>query len=287
MNVMNERLLQRFGSAMRMLPPGFPGKTRLARRLMPPASGVQDLLVECLDGMRLLVPSLSESVGFHLFIDGVYEPAGLDWALAHLQPGDVFLDIGANIGAFAIPAARRVGPSGRVIAVEASPRISEYLVKNIALNQLDNVAICRIAAGDMTGTTPFFEAPVERFGMGSLTAEHGGTPTLVEIRMIDDLLAELHVERVNVLKIDIEGFEYGAFKGAERLLRSRQCPLVLFEFYDWAERAARQPGDAQRFLIDCGYRIWTLEDHRRGRAALPHVLTADGGNLVAVRGAAA
>jgi FkbM family methyltransferase len=286
---MTGRLQAGIGSVLRRLPPGLPGKARFARRVLGDLAATRDVLVDLPNGTRMVIPSLAEPVGFHLFIDGVYEPREVSWVLDHLEPGDVFLDVGANIGAFAIPAARRVGPAGRVIAVEASPRVAACLERNVSLNQLQNIVICQVAAGETTGkTVSFFEAPVERFGMGSLTPVRGGTPTPVETRRLDDLLAGLGVDRVKILKIDVEGFECEAFRGAENLLRSAHAPAVLFEFYDWAEQAARQAGDAQRVLLEFGYRIWTLDAHRSGRSALPDLLTGGhGGNFVAIHGGAA
>lgn len=92
------------------------------------------------------MPSLEESIAFHLLVDGVYEPGTADFLSAHLKRGGTLADVGANIGVFAVPAARRVGPAGHAIAIEASPRIIPYLRKNIGLNGCPNVRVLPFAA---------------------------------------------------------------------------------------------------------------------------------------------
>lgn len=276
--------LPRVGRMLRRLPAGLRGKARVARWLLARRLGVGDVVIDALHDVRFIVPNLLDPVGFHLFIDGVYEPLEIDWILNRLAPGDVYVDVGANIGALAVPAAKRVGASGRVVAIEASPCIAEYLNKNIALNELSNVTVCCIAADSSTeSSVPFYVASAERFGMGALTPQYGGTATPVQSMRLDDLLASLNVDRVHVLKIDVEGFEVRVLAGAQKLLRGQNPPAVLFEYYDWAERSAATPGDAQRLLLDCGYRLWMLDGWLRNEAPLAACVTGgQGGNMVAI-----
>ena len=274
------------GRILRSLPAKMRGKARLARWLMGRTLDAHDVVINVSPDVRFVVPSLFETIGFHLLIDGVYEPAEIGWISSRLSSGGVYVDVGANIGGLVVPAARHVGPEGRVIAIEASPRIAQYLTKNVALNGLANVTVCRVAAdAESRGDVPFYDAARDHFGMGSLTPSFGGTETSVTSMRLDDLLESLGVARVDVLKIDVEGFEGRVLEGAEKLLRSARPPDVLFEFYDWAERAAGVPGDAQRLLLDAGYRLWTLEGWLRHEPPLKDCVTEGwGGNLVAIHG---
>lgn len=281
----HSKTLHVIGTALRRLPAGMRGKARVARAILREHLSARDVSVQCRDGHRFMLPSLSDSVGFHLFIDGVYEPDEVGWVLSRVGPGDVFVDVGANIGIFSITVAPRVTSSGRVIAVEASPTVARYLDGNIALNKLSNITMCEtVVQATSGGVVPFYEAPIERFGTGSLTPEYGGIATLVPAQCLDDLLREVGVARVKVLKIDVEGFEEGVLRGAEGLLRGSNPPAILFEFYDWAERNAGCAGDSQRLLREWGYRIWTLEGLLRNDAPIGESVTGVvEGSLIALR----
>jgi FkbM family methyltransferase len=269
---------------LRWLPPEMPGKARLARRLLGSYLDTKETIVNGRSGIRYIIPSLREPVGFYLFVDGVYEVQAIDFVLKSLKPGAVFVDIGANIGAFTLPAARKVGRTGRVIAVEPSPRIFPYLERNVALNELSNVRLIQCAAFNRDGeTVPFYEAPVDHFGMGSLGAQFYDHPVTIPCHTLDHILNDQRVEKVDVIKVDVEGFEAAVFQGTNKLLTCDDPPLVLFEFCDWAENRVPggQAGDAQRVLRHWGYRIWRLRDMLHNRPALADVLTTGFETLVA------
>lgn len=184
-----------------------------------------------------------------------------------LTPDSTFVDIGANIGSFTVPAAQMTGPKGKVLALEASPRIISYLQNNVTVNCLRNVVIRHCAICDLeSGDVEFYEAPVENFGMGALAAQFGVLSTSVPARTLDGLLAEEGIRSVDVLKVDVEGLEAAVFRGAKELLTSPAPPVVIFEFCDWAERRASActVGDAQRTLASYGYNLWRLQDFPNG-----------------------
>jgi FkbM family methyltransferase len=271
------------GKFLRSLPTGMPGKARLARRLMGRALDAENVAIEVSPGVRFVVPSLRETIGFHLFIDGIYEPTEIRWILSRLVPGSVYVDVGANIGGLVVPVARHVGPAGRVVAIEASPRIAKYLADNVSVNRLANVTVCAVAAdSESRGSVPFYEASSAQFGMGALTPFYGGTAIAVRSERLEDLLESLGIDHVDVLKVDVEGFEGHVLAGAEKLLHGPHPPDILFEYYDWAERAAGTPGDAQRLLVDAGYQLWTMGGWLRNEAPLEGFESIVGGNMVAL-----
>jgi FkbM family methyltransferase len=224
-----------------------------------------------------------EPVAFHLLVDGVYEPELAHFILERLPAGGTFVDVGANVGAFTIPAVKRVGTSGIVLSVEASPGVFPYLEENIRANQTGNVRLKHCAASDCYGDgVPFYEAPADHFGMGSMAPQFNASPVLVPSRPLDHLLAEEGVTHVDVLKVDVEGFEAQVFQGARCLLTSDRPPVVVFEFCDWAEgrAAGGKVGLAQQVLQDFGYDLFQI----KGRELVPtELLTVGYENLVAVR----
>ena len=275
-------------SLFRRVPPGTPGKTRLARWMMTRERCAREAEVVDRFGLRFALPSLAEPIAFHLLIDGVYEPEVLSFIVTHLKavgPGAVFVDVGASVGALAIPVAHAIAPDGRVIAVEASSRIMGYLTRNVVANGLGNVDCVSAAATDVEGEVDFYEAPIDHFGMGSMGSQFHAKPSPVLGRSLDDVLAEASVPRVNLLKIDVEGFEAKVLRGAKRVLQGEDPPVVVFEFIDWAEARlpGGAPGDAQRLLRDWGFRLWRLDDFVRARGELPDIVTTGTEMLVARR----
>jgi hypothetical protein len=107
----------------------------------------------------------------------------------------------------------------------------------------------------------------------------------VTTHALDDILIEAGVDRVDVIKVDVEGFERDVFRGAIKVLSAERAPVILFEFCDWAEERLTDGGrgDAQRILRDLGYSIWRLRDAVRSRAPLSGILTAGFETLVAMK----
>jgi len=269
---------------IRLIPQGFPGKARVARWVLRHYLNGGE--VEICDGvgLRFAVPDLHEPVAFHLLIDGVYEPELRQFLLGYLKSGEVFVDVGANVGCFTLPVARKVGESGRVLAVEASAQVYPYLKRNVTSADLRNVTCRHVAVCERDGGVQFFDAPAGKFGMGSLANRFEGKPTVVEGRMLDRLLQEAGISTVNVIKVDVEGFELGVFQGAQDMLLGGHPPLIVFEFCDWAERSAvGRTGAAQQFLMELGFSIWRLADFVQGEEALEKPIFEGFHTLVAQR----
>jgi FkbM family methyltransferase len=282
----NSRRLERTVKALRWIPAETPGKARLARRLLGSCLEERDVRVDGRYGVKLVTPSIREPVGFFLLVDGVYESEVLDFVFGRLRPGAVVVDVGANIGAFTLPVAKEVGTAGRVIAIEASPRVFPYLERNVILNELLNVRPVHCAAFNSDWqTVSFYETSIDRFGKGSLGTHFQADRISVPTRTLDSILSEQQVGRVDLIKMDVEGSEALVLQGAERLLTGDNPPAVVFEFCDWAEESVLggQAGCAQRLLRDWGYRVWRLKDVVKGKASLEDVLTNGFEMLVAAR----
>lgn len=161
-----------------------------------------------------------------------------------------------------------------------------YLRTNIALNGLDNVMVHRVAISDSASPAlAFYEAPPEKFGMGSLAHQFHDSPTMVLAQTLDELLDKDARARVHVLKIDVEGFEAAVLRGASQLPEKSPPPLVVFEFMEWAEgrKDPSEIGAAQRYLRDLKYKVWRLEHWGQGKQPLTNILTNSAAMLVAQR----
>lgn len=151
-----------------------------------------------------------------------------------LSEGAVFLDVGAHIGYFSIKAARRVGNSGRVVAFDPNPEILKLLRDNVAANHSSNVIVEPVACTDREQTLTFYAVPSGNTGASSLARDNAEPwsqapqPYQVRGRPIDDVIRELKLERVDVIKVDVEGAEVSVLKGALETLK-RFHPKVIVE----------------------------------------------------------
>ena len=148
----------------------------------------------------------------------------------HLQPGDVFYDVGSNIGFFALLAARLVGPAGSVHAFEAVPSLAADVRANAWLNRLRNVTVHPVAIGDHDGPVELLET--RHPGGATIAVEdppEDVTATItVECRALDTLLERRELPPPALVKVDVEGAEERAILGMRQLLLTHQ-PKLLYE----------------------------------------------------------
>lgn len=240
--------------------PIFKGKQRLARILLKyKISRLQDLSFQGKYGCIYKVPNLKENIGFELFINGVYEEEIINFITHHMPKDGVLLDVGANIGAITLPICKQQ-KNIRALCIEASPRVYHYLQYNIEQNHLQNCIVINKAVTETENETVDFFSPVEKFGKGSLGNIFTQEAEKVETITLNSILTQNIFGKVDFIKIDIEGHEYAAFKGGDKVLTEENSPDILFEFVDWAEGLAKnyKPGDAQQLLLNYGFRLFKL-----------------------------
>lgn len=242
---------------IRIVPNGMRGKARFGRILLRCFSK-QNLLDS--SGLIFEVPSLHEPIAHGIFTFGSYERSTIEMIIKHLPEHGVFIDVGANIGSISIPVAA-IRPDASVIAIEADPQIAEYLRSNVSNNKLTNITVIESLVGSMDkNQVPFNRAPNEKFGMGSVGTKFDTEAIFLRQMTLLRILHEAGEVSPDVLKVDVEGAEYGVFKGAAQLLEGDASPVIIFEFCDWSEQSIvdQSPGDAQKFLIDLGYHMEML-----------------------------
>lgn len=243
------------------LPP-FKGRFRLARLLF--ASYIKkskDIVVTGKHELKYKLPNLKEEIGFEIFINGIYEGEYIDYFVNQVPHNGVFLDLGANIGSICIPLAKQ-RPDITIIAVEASPRVFSYLRSNIELNSCKNVFAENLALSSIDNQQLPFYSPEDKFGKGSLSAVYTDNPEYVSTITVDSLVRKYKLNKVDFIKIDVEGYERTVFEGGYNLLSITNAPVILFEFADWAENMASgtNAGDAQVFLSRIGYKLYEFNN---------------------------
>ncbi len=176
---------------------------------------------------EFLTLAADQGVGVILAYYGEYAEREIALIKALTQPGDTLIDVGAHIGTHAVPLARHLGPSGRLIAYEPQPVMAMLLEANLALNDIHWVEVRLAAAGAAPGRLSLpvvdYTKAGQNFGGVSLVGAQG--EGAVPVERLDDLGA-----RPAVIKIDVEGMELDVLKGAAGVIEASQPP-VYFENY--------------------------------------------------------
>lgn len=237
--------------------PIFRSKARLAKLLLRNVVlKRKNVLIKGRYGCSYLLPNLFETISFNLFVNGIYEPETIAFLRQKLPPGAIFFDLGANIGAITIPLSV-LRKDVNVVCVEAAPWLVQYLKENLSNNELPAIRVINKALYNTDDLELNFYSPKEKFGKGSLSPAFTDVAVKVKTITLDTLVDELNIDRVDLIKIDVEGYERDVFMGGEKLLTSENAPDILFEFVDWAERnAGFAPGDAQALLAEWGYTLF-------------------------------
>jgi len=166
-----------------------------------------------------------------------YEPEETRLILDLVKPHMVTMDIGANIGYFTLLMAHLVGSQGRVHAFEPNPVMLRKLEENIALNTAfrdDRVAIHRVALGATEGEAEFFCPRLGHEGLAGLRRTNRApiaNVIRVPVQTIDGFIRAHGIERVDFIKMDIEGGELDVLRGSHRLLAELR-PAILFEAFE-------------------------------------------------------
>ena len=199
----------------------------------------------------------------NLYYFGLWEPNLSSWLESRLAPGDVFVDVGANVGYFTLLAARLVGASGAVVAVEAMPAIYEHLLRHVRANGLTNCRCVNEAAvgPDAPSEVTLFwggEGNIGSSGMIERDAE--ARAVRVPARPLQAILTDDECRRARVIKVDVEGVEAEAIRGL-RLDSGRFDPRLelIVEVADDAERAAEREW-LLRHLRGLGYFAYVLPE---------------------------
>jgi FkbM family methyltransferase len=157
----------------------------------------------------------------YIYYFGVWEPNLTEFIRRRLTAklsGRTFVDVGANIGYFSLLASRLL-PLGQVVAIEAFPSIHEKLLGNIDLNKCSNIRAVPFAATERTEQLSMFYAGPLNEGATTLVAgNHSHPPTLVQGKSLADLLTALEISSARLIKIDVEGAEYGVVRGMLSIL---------------------------------------------------------------------
>ena len=265
---------------------GVPGIRRLTRPLRAhyarkyAARPDRLVTIEDYDGDLRMTVDRSTYIGGSIYWNRHHHVGELRYLKAALRPEMTFLDVGANQGEFTLPVAKRL-TRGRVLAFEPEDEMYRMLGHNVVQNGFANVRLFHFGLGNEASRRPLYTSDdaVRHNGWNEgqfSTFRNDALSTYVqdiEIRRIDDVLAENAVERVDYIKIDVEGAELHVLQGAEHTLR-RFRPKILIEInHETFAAAGYSTPDLLDFLSDHGYAFRHIDrwgataPARRGRIA--------------------
>jgi FkbM family methyltransferase len=209
---------------------------------------------------------LRNSLAREVFFLGSYEPQETLLLPALLRTGDTCVDVGAHWGYFSLLASARVGPSGRVLAVEADPRVFAILERTVELNPELTVEALQVAAAAEPGTLVLngYDERGDNWGISSIAVPQGGAAFEVTAEPLDNLFEQRGVGEVGLLKMDIEGAEVLALRGCERSLRERRIRNLLLELHPPQIAALNSTvHEVIERLRAHGYHLWAVDHSLR------------------------
>lgn len=255
---------RRIGLIIRSVLPRWRGLSEILMRVHTMFRGP---LVRCeVEGAQLWVDARDRVIGHYLLSGYPYEQDELDLVRKCLEPGGYFLDVGANIGYFAVLAAKHVGPSGRVVALEPEPHNFKILRRNIGLNGLGNVRAVNYAAVDRPQSLTLY---LSSYNFGDHRIFDGDDDSLenlgtrqnrVQVRGIalDQFLQE---ERFapDLIKIDVQGAEQSVLAGLRETLSTDADIRLLMEFWPHGmRRFGTDPAELLTRLRALGFQVFQL-----------------------------
>jgi FkbM family methyltransferase len=211
---------------------------------------------------------MSDAIGFSVRTGGVFDPCVTETLHRLIDPGDVVVDAGANIGYLTSLAAVRAGPTGSVLALEPHPRVFEALESNAdrwrGRDELAELDLRRLALSDESGpgelvAGPRFEA---NMGLAALRSDDSddahpdaGEVFTVTLARLDDVVGD---RQIGLLKIDVEGHEAGVLRGGRRMLADRAVRDIVFEDHD------PYPSEATALVEAAGFTLISLDNDLLG-----------------------
>jgi FkbM family methyltransferase len=215
---------------------------------------------------------LRNTLAREVFFTGCYEPPETMLIRRLVDPGGTFVDVGAHWGYFSLIMAEHVGTRGRVVAIEADPRIYAILERTVAMNDLPQIRTVYAAAAAESGVLSLigYDEHDNNWGTSRIAGGSGPLSGSYEVpaRSLDDLLDESGLDSVDLVKMDIEGAEALALAGMSAGLRRGRYRRLLLELHpaQLVEHGIT-PASIIEGLLEMGYRGWVIahsaEDVRR------------------------
>lgn len=189
-----------------------------------------------------------------LWIDKNYENQVVDFIHDYLRNGDIMIDAGANIGVITLESSVIVGNKGKIYSIEPHPKIFRFLRGNIQLNRFDNIKIFNVVLGNQDDIVLFSDKISD--DQNSVSDDKNGIK--LPMKQLDDLI---HSNQINLLKIDVEGYEKFVLLGASKLLKITDC--ICFEAVEKSmENQGYTIGDIYDILLKNEFQLFRFKNKK-------------------------
>tara|TARA_B100000953_G_scaffold272265_1_gene243614 strand:- start:206 stop:1039 length:834 start_codon:yes stop_codon:yes gene_type:complete len=188
-----------------------------------------------------------------LWINKEYQHTANIFFSDYLKFGDVVIDIGANIGTVTLESAVKVSSKGRVYSIEPDKKIFKFLAENIKLNNLQNIEIFNVALGEGNNSVFFSSKRSDDLNSVSITGEGEE----ISLCRLDDL--SINESKINLIKIDVLGYEKFVFEGAKKILKMTECihlPIIPSD----CKRYGYDFNDIFEMLKNLGFQLFTFSE---------------------------
>ncbi|MDB5150370.1 MAG: hypothetical protein JWQ57_4390 [Mucilaginibacter sp.] len=241
----------------------LPGKERLSNWLKP-SEDIKSILKNGITWLShediAIFTTADNYIEWSLLSTGTYEDEINKLIRISLKPGNIAIDIGANIGLQSIRMAQCVGNSGHVYSFEPLNYLQNKLKRNIGLNKLENITLFPFALSDQAGEITYsIDEHKWNQGTFSLNDKNSGNKTQqISIKVADQLTEIQELPRVDLVKIDVEGFEFQVLKGLEATLK-KHTPRIIFEYdSNYWSGTGQQISNCFSFLKTLNYDLYQV-----------------------------
>jgi len=213
-----------------------------------------------IDGNKMFLDPLDSLRLSHF---GIYEEYETSIVKKIIKKGDVVVDIGANIGYYTLLFAKLVGEQGKVFAFEPESNNFALLQKNLKINGYENVIIIKKAVSDISGKRKLYLNEKNLGQHTTIAPTNNGHAVEVDSIRLDDFF-EKSQQKIDFIKIDIEGGEINALKGMSKILKSFRDITLMSEFNPFLLRKfGIDPQEYENLLKDFNFKIYELDGKRK------------------------
>ena len=246
-------------SYLRKFPIDF-GKGFLEKKINLPITK-EDFEYQSSNGLKYYL-NLKDHVMRQIYLRDVYEKNTIRHIAKYVKPNMVFVDVGANIGAYTLNIGKLL-TEGEVFSFEPNPRANRYLRKNIELNELSNIHILEKGLSDKEETVVLYTPSLTTASINKNSTSK--ETEIIELTTLDEFFVESRLKTIDVIKIDTEGHEMKCLKGAKETFKKNKKMMLVVEIDDNCLSAGYSKEELFGYITDMGFKAFSPKGYPFGK----------------------